>query len=33
MNIDLNTVLFALYPYIAFAVCIVGCWIRFDREQ
>ena len=33
MNFDLNTVLFALYPYIAFVVCIVGCWIRFDREQ
>lgn len=33
MNIDLNTVLFALYPYIAIAVCVVGCWIRFDREQ
>ncbi|MCB1687496.1 MAG: respiratory nitrate reductase subunit gamma [Halioglobus sp.] len=33
MNIDLNTVLFALYPYIAVAICIVGCWIRFDREQ
>jgi len=25
--------LFALYPYIAIAVCVVGCWIRFDREQ
>lgn len=33
MNFDLNTVLFALYPYIAIAVCVVGCWIRFDREQ
>ena len=29
----MNTVLFALYPYIAIAVCVVGCWIRFDREQ
>jgi len=33
MNFDMNTVLFALYPYIAITVCIVGCWIRFDREQ
>ena len=33
MNIDMNTVLFALYPYIALAVCVVGCWMRFDREQ
>jgi nitrate reductase gamma subunit len=33
MNLDMNTVLFALYPYIAVAVCVVGCWIRFDREQ
>ena len=33
MNLDMNTVLFALYPYIAIAVCVVGCWIRFDREQ
>lgn len=29
----LNKVLFGVYPYIAFAVCLVGCWIRFDREQ
>jgi nitrate reductase gamma subunit len=33
MNFDMNTVLFGLYPYIAIAVCVVGCWIRFDREQ
>lgn len=33
MNSDMNTVLFGLYPYIAIAVCVVGCWIRFDREQ
>jgi nitrate reductase gamma subunit len=30
---NLNTVLFGLYPYIAMTVCIVGCWMRFDREQ
>lgn len=29
----MNTILFALYPYIAVTVCVVGCWIRFDREQ
>jgi nitrate reductase gamma subunit len=33
MNLDMNTVLFALYPYIAITVCVVGCWVRFDREQ
>lgn len=29
----LNKILFGLYPYIALTVCLVGCWIRFDREQ
>ena len=29
----LNTLLFGVYPYIAVAVCLVGSWIRFDREQ
>jgi nitrate reductase gamma subunit len=33
MNLDMNTILFALYPYIAITVCVVGSWIRFDREQ
>lgn len=33
MNYDINALLFALYPYMAVVVCIVGCWIRFDREQ
>lgn len=33
MNLDLNTVLFGLYPYVAITVCVLGCWIRFDREQ
>ena len=28
-----NTVLFGLYPYIALLVCLLGSWIRFDREQ
>jgi nitrate reductase gamma subunit len=29
---NLNTLLFGIYPYLALAICIVGCWIRFDRE-
>jgi len=29
----LNTLLFGIYPYIAVTVCLIGCWIRFDREQ
>ncbi|MET1254439.1 respiratory nitrate reductase subunit gamma [Aliikangiella sp. GXAS 311] len=29
---NLNFLLFGVYPYIAIAVCLVGCWIRFDRE-
>ena len=29
----LNTLLFGIYPYIAFAVFLIGCVIRFDREQ
>ncbi|WP_444997019.1 respiratory nitrate reductase subunit gamma [Aliikangiella sp. IMCC44359] len=29
---NLNNLLFGVYPYIAIVVCIVGCWIRFDRE-
>ncbi|MEH6551974.1 MAG: respiratory nitrate reductase subunit gamma [Pseudomonadales bacterium] len=33
MNHSLNYILFGLYPYIAIAVCVVACWIRFDREQ
>lgn len=28
-----NTILFGLYPYLAIVVCVVGCWIRYDREQ
>jgi nitrate reductase gamma subunit len=27
-----NTLFFGIYPYIAILVCLVGCWIRFDRE-
>lgn len=29
----MNTLLFGLYPYLALLVCLVGSWIRFDREQ
>lgn len=28
-----NTILFGLYPYLAAIVCLVGCWVRYDREQ
>lgn len=27
-----NVLFFGVYPYIAILVCLVGCWIRFDRE-
>jgi len=27
-----NHLFFGIYPYIAIVVCLVGCWIRFDRE-
>lgn len=27
-----NNLLFGVYPYIAIAICLIGCWIRFDRE-
>lgn len=30
---DLNQILFGIYPYIALTVLIVGSVIRFDREQ
>ncbi len=29
---NLNNLLFGIYPYIAIAVCFIGCWIRYDRE-
>jgi nitrate reductase gamma subunit len=28
-----NHLLFGIYPYIAFAVFLIGCLIRYDREQ
>ena len=30
---NFNTVVFGLYPYLALIVCLLGSWIRFDREQ
>ena len=29
----LNLILFGIYPYIALSVFLIGCLIRFDREQ
>ncbi len=28
-----NTMLFGIYPYLALLICVVGSWIRLDREQ
>lgn len=28
----LNSLLFGIYPYIAILICLLGSWIRFDRE-
>lgn len=30
---NLNQLLFGLYPYLAITVCVIASWIRFDREQ
>jgi nitrate reductase gamma subunit len=30
---DLNTLIFGVYPYIAITVFLLGSWIRFDHEQ
>ena len=30
---EINTLLFGVYPYIAFAVFIIGSWVRFDYAQ
>lgn len=30
---NLNFILFGVYPYIAFAVLLVGSWVRFDVDQ
>jgi len=29
---NLNFLLFGIYPYIAIFICIIGCWVRYDRE-
>lgn len=33
MNIDLHTILYGVYPYLALATFALGSWIRFDHEQ
>lgn len=30
---DLYTLVFGVYPYVALTVFLLGSWIRFDREQ
>jgi len=30
---DFHKLLFMVYPYIVLAVFVIGCWIRFDRDQ
>ncbi|MGB0496657.1 MAG: respiratory nitrate reductase subunit gamma, partial [Kangiellaceae bacterium] len=30
--LNLNNLLFGIYPYVALMVMVVGSWIRFDRE-
>ncbi len=30
---DINMLLFGVYPYIAVAVCLIGSWARFDYAQ
>ncbi len=32
MDNALHWILFQIYPYIAIIVCVVGCFLRFDRE-
>ncbi len=33
MSVDWNFILFGVYPYTALAVMLIGCWVRYDREQ
>ncbi len=33
MRTFIHELLFAYYPYIASAVFLLGCWVRYDREQ
>ena len=30
---NLQKLIFAVYPYIALTVFVVGSWIRYDNEQ
>ena len=30
---DNNFLLFAVYPYVALAICLLGSWARFDLAQ
>lgn len=30
---NINFLLFGLYPYVALAICLIGCWARFDYAQ
>jgi nitrate reductase gamma subunit len=30
---NLNLLFFGVYPYIVLTVFLLGCWIRFDRDQ
>ena len=30
---DLHTIIYGVYPYIALTVFVLGSWIRFDHEQ
>ena len=30
---NLSKFVFAVYPYIVLTVFVIGCWIRYDREQ
>ncbi|MDE1462871.1 respiratory nitrate reductase subunit gamma [Spartinivicinus sp. A2-2] len=29
----INLLLFGIYPYVALAICLIGCWARFDLSQ
>ncbi len=33
MSTIINMFLFGVYPYVALAVCLLGCWARFDLSQ
>ncbi|HXV74669.1 MAG TPA: respiratory nitrate reductase subunit gamma [Sphingomonadales bacterium] len=33
MESTINFILFGLYPYVCFAVFVIGSWARFDKDQ